>query len=48
MVQKIMEERVGPYSCRIISTVDLVKEVAKFCGLKGQKSDKEIKFLSDL
>ena len=29
MVQKIMEERVGPYSCRIISTVDFVKEVAK-------------------
>lgn len=48
MVQKIMEERVGPYSCRIISTVDLVKEVAKFCGWNGQKTPKDRKFLSDL
>ena len=43
-----MEERVGPYSCRIISTVDLVKEVAKFCGWNGQKTPKDRKFLSDL
>ena len=43
-----MEERVGPYSCRIISTVDLVKEVAKFCGWNGQKAPKDRKFLSDL
>lgn len=48
MVQKIIEERVGPYSCRIISTVDLVKEVAKFCGWNGQKTPKDRKFLSDL
>lgn len=48
MVQKIMEERVGPYSCRIISTVDFVKEVAKFCGWNGQKTPKDRKFLSDL
>ena len=48
MVQKIMEERIGPYSCRIISTVDLVKEVAKFCGWNGQKTPKDRKFLSDL
>ena len=48
MVQKIMEERVGPYSCRIISTVDLVKEVGKFCGWNGQKAPKDRKFLSDL
>ena len=47
MVQKIMEERVGSYSCRIISTVDLVKEVAKFCGWNGQKTPKDRKFLSD-
>lgn len=43
-----MEERVGPYSCRIISTVDLVKGVAKFCGWNGQKTPKDRKFLSDL
>ena len=43
-----MEERVGPYSCRIISTVDFVKEVAKFCGWNGQKTPKDRKFLSDL
>ena len=43
-----MEERVGPYSCRIISTVDFVKEVAKFCGWNGQKTHKDRKFLSDL
>ena len=48
MVQKIMEERVGLYSCRIISTVDFVKEVAKFCGWNGQKTPKDRKFLSDL
>lgn len=48
MVQKIMEERVGPYSCRIISTVDFVKEVAKFCGWDGQKRPNDRKFLSNL
>ena len=48
MVQKIMEDKVGPYSCRIISTVDLVKEVAKFCGWDGKKRPQDRKFLSDL
>lgn len=48
MVQRLMEEKVGPYSCRIISTVDFVKEVAKFCGWNGQKNPKDRKFLSDL
>lgn len=43
-----MEEKIGPYSCRIISTVDLVKEVARFCGWDGQKRPKDRKFLSDL
>lgn len=43
-----MEERVGIYSCRIVSTVDFVKEVAKFCGWNGQKTPKDRKFLSDL
>ena len=43
-----MEEKIGPYSCRIISTVDLVKEVAKFCGWDGQKRPKDRKFLSNL
>ena len=43
-----MEERVGPYSCRIISTVDFVKEVARFCGWDGRKTSKDRKFLSDL
>lgn len=37
MVQRLMEEKIGPYSCRIVSTVDFVKEVAKFCGWNGQK-----------
>ena len=48
MVQKIMEEKIGPYSCRIISTVDFVKEVAKFCGWDGQKRPQDREFLSDL
>lgn len=43
-----MEEKIGPYSCRIISTVDFVKEVAKFCGWDGQKRPQDRKFLSDL
>lgn len=31
-----------------ISTIDYVKEVAKFCGWDGRKNDKDRKFLSDL
>lgn len=48
MVQRLMEEKIGPYSCRIVSTVNFVKEVAKFCGWNGQKNPKDRKFLSDL
>lgn len=48
MVQRLMEEKVGPYSCKIISTVDFVKGIAKFCGWNGQKNPKDRKFLSDL
>ena len=31
-----------------ISTVDFVKEVAKFCGWDGSKQPEDRKFLSDL
>ena len=48
IVQKIMEERVGPRSCLIVSTVDLVKEIARMCGWDGSKSPENRKFLSDL
>ena len=47
-VQKIMEEEVGPQSCSITSTVDLVKEIARECGWDGLKTPKNRKFLSDL
>ena len=39
---------VKPYMCLNISTVDRVKEIAKFCGWEGGKEDKDRKFLSDL
>ena len=41
-------KKIGIGSCRIISTVDFVKEVAKFCGWDGKKTPKNRKFLSDL
>lgn len=34
--------------CKNISTVDFVKEVAKFCGWDGEKTPKNRAFLSDL
>lgn len=48
LVQRIMEERVGPRSCLITSTVDLVKDIARDCGWDGSKTPENRKFLSDL
>ena len=38
----------GLSNCKIRSTVDIVKEIAKFCGWNGKKDPKSRKFLSDL
>ena len=48
MVQRLMEEKIGPYSCRIVSTVDFVKEIAARWGWDGTKTPQNRKFLSDL
>lgn len=39
---------IQPHMCLNLSTVDKVKEIAKLCGWKGEKKDKDRKFLSDL
>lgn len=39
---------IGTEKCKIISTIDCVKMVAKICGWKGEKDSKSRKFLSDL
>ena len=44
--QKIKE--MTSYKCKIISTVDFVKEIAKECGWDGSKTPENRKFLSNL
>lgn len=41
-------KHVGAYMCFNVSTVDRVKEIARFCGWEGGKDEKDRKFLSDL
>lgn len=41
-------KHVPKYMCFNVSTVDRVKEIAKFCGWEGGKDEKDRKFLSDL
>ena len=45
---ELCAKHVPKYMCLNISTVDEVKEIAKFCGWDGGKEDKDRKFLSDL
>jgi hypothetical protein len=45
---ELCSKHVPKYMCLNISTVDKVKEIAKFCGWEGGKEDKDRKFLSDL
>lgn len=44
----LVKEKLGEGHCYEISTVDLVKEVAKVAGWNGEKTAKNRKFLSDL
>lgn len=43
-VKTIMDK----FYCRTISSIDFVKEIAKRCGWKGEKTPESRKFLSDL
>lgn len=45
---ELCAKHVPKYMCLNISTVDRVKEIARFCGWDGGKEDKDRKFLSDL
>lgn len=45
---ELCAKQVPKYMCLNISTVDKVKEIARFCGWEGGKEDKDRKFLSDL
>ena len=45
---ELCAKHVPKYMCLNVSTVDKVKEIAKFCGWEGGKEDKDRKFLSDL
>lgn len=45
---ELCAKHVPKYMCLNISTVDKVKEIARFCGWEGGKEDKDRKFLSDL
>lgn len=44
---KCCQRELGKY-CKLISTVDFVKEIAFHCGWNGEKTAKNRKFLSDL
>lgn len=43
-----IKDLLGEENCFILSTVDFVKEIARFCGWNGEKTDRDRKFLSDL
>lgn len=46
--EKFLCEIVGEDKCVIYSSIDFVKEVAKFCGWDGTKDEKSRRFLSEL
>lgn len=48
MCKNICAEMGSPYSVKIISSVDYVKDFARHAGWNGSKTEKDRKFLSDL
>ena len=45
--ENFCKEHLGAY-CEIISTIDIIKEMARFGGWNGEKDSKSRKLLSDL
>ena len=46
--ENFVKTHMGDPYCVILSTITVVKEIAKYCGWNGEKTPKDRKFLSDL
>lgn len=48
LFEDMVSEHMGRCYCKLTSSIDCIKEIARECGWDGTKSEKHRKFLSDL